>query len=293
MLAQRPTQQRAPLSELGVDRGHELPVGVQLAWKLRGMIARGRLGSGERLPSVRGLAEAAGVNVNTARSVYGQLESEGLIASRQGLGTFVTERPAAAAELQRIATTAVAEAREAGLDPGVLAPAVYAEGAIEPASATEPPASVSSTHLPDVATESDQRGVRRELRRQIERLEAELAAYAREVPKPEPQHPLLAPKAHVAGVGELEAIRNGLLDQLAEARRRAEGKGRRERRARAHREEMARDPKGHKWEWVSNEEAGEPACGTWHVTPQYGPLGALMGWWRVKVSSGCPLAGAG
>jgi DNA-binding transcriptional MocR family regulator len=141
------------------------------------MIARGRLGSGERLPSVRGLAEAAGVNVNTARSVYGQLESEGLIASRQGLGTFVTERPAAAAELQRIATTAVAEAREAGLDPGVLAPAVYAEGAIEPASATEPPASVSSTHLPDVATESDQRGVRRELRRQIERLEAELAKH--------------------------------------------------------------------------------------------------------------------
>ena len=55
---------------------------------------------------------------------------------------------------------------------------------------------------------------------------------------------------------------------------------------------MAREPSEHKWQWVSNEDVGEPGCRTWRVTPRYGPVGALMGWWRVKVSSGCPLAGA-
>ena len=65
-------------------------------------------------------------------------------------------------------------------------------------------------------------------------------------------------------------------------------KGKRQRRARRHVEEMARRPEEHKWQWVSNEETGDPGCKTWHVTPRYGPVGALMGWWRVKVSSGCP-----
>jgi DNA-binding transcriptional regulator YhcF (GntR family) len=273
-------QRATPSLGLTVDREGELPLGVQLAWRLRAMIASGRLGAGERLPSVRELSEQAGVHVNTVRSVYRLLEGDGLIASRQGRGTFVSEQPPTSDELQRIASTAVQEALEAGLDPRELAPAVYA--AVDP----------NRTSLPDL-TEGDQRVLRGELRRQIGHLEAELAGHARDLPLPEPQHPLLAPKAHVADVAELEAIRDRLLEQLAAARARASRGGRREERARAQREAMARDPEGHKWQWVSNEATGEPACGAWRVTPQHGPLGALMGWWRVKVSSGCPLAGPG
>jgi|SRR5215211_8931956 len=73
-----------------VARDGELPVGTQLVWKLRSLIESGALEPGDRLPGVRTLAEAAGVNVNTARAVYGRLERAGLIRSEQGRGTFVT-----------------------------------------------------------------------------------------------------------------------------------------------------------------------------------------------------------
>jgi hypothetical protein len=31
-------------------------------------------------------------------------------------------------------------------------------------------------------------------------------------------------------------------------------------------------------------------CGVWQVRPRLGLIGMLMGWWQVKLSSGCPLA---
>jgi DNA-binding transcriptional regulator YhcF (GntR family) len=74
---------------LSVDRGAEVPLGTQLAWQLRDLIEAGSLRPGEQLPSVREMASAAGVNVNTVRSVYGRLENEGLVSSEQGRGTFV------------------------------------------------------------------------------------------------------------------------------------------------------------------------------------------------------------
>jgi DNA-binding transcriptional regulator YhcF (GntR family) len=79
--------------ELGlwVDRESEVPVGTQLAWRLRALVQEGTLGPGDRLPSVRDLAITAGVNINTVRAVYARLEREGLIRSEQGRGTFVTE----------------------------------------------------------------------------------------------------------------------------------------------------------------------------------------------------------
>src|SRR5918996_5067189 len=75
--------------DLSIDRGAELPLGAQLAARIRAGVRERRLGPGDRLPSVRDLAEAAGVNVNTVRAVYARLESEGLVRSEQGRGTFV------------------------------------------------------------------------------------------------------------------------------------------------------------------------------------------------------------
>ena len=74
---------------LSVDRGGEVPVGTQLAWRLRELVSTGRLRPGDRMPSVRELAVEVGVNVNTVRSVYGRLENDGLVRSEQGRGTFV------------------------------------------------------------------------------------------------------------------------------------------------------------------------------------------------------------
>src|SRR5688500_11142163 len=88
--------------DLRIDRDGDLPLGVQLAGRIRAAIESGRLGSGDRLPSVRELADAAGVNVNTARAVYARLESEGVARSEHGRGTFVaTGRPAGEAAVRR------------------------------------------------------------------------------------------------------------------------------------------------------------------------------------------------
>jgi GntR family transcriptional regulator len=80
--------------DLTVDRDSELPLGAQLASQIRTALRGGALGAGDRLPSVRELADAAGVNVNTVRAVYARLENEGLVRSEQGRGTFVSGMPA-------------------------------------------------------------------------------------------------------------------------------------------------------------------------------------------------------
>jgi GntR family transcriptional regulator len=76
---------------LHVNRDGDVPVGTQLAWQIQALITGGRLQPGERLPSVRRLAEVAGVNVNTVRSVYERLEGEGFVNTHHGRGTFVAE----------------------------------------------------------------------------------------------------------------------------------------------------------------------------------------------------------
>jgi GntR family transcriptional regulator len=72
-----------------VDRTSGVPLSTQLAAQIRTEVAEGRLGTGDRLPSVRELAETAGVNVNTVRAVYARLETEGVVRSEHGRGTFV------------------------------------------------------------------------------------------------------------------------------------------------------------------------------------------------------------
>jgi DNA-binding transcriptional regulator YhcF (GntR family) len=82
--------------DLSVDRGTGIPLGEQLAGRIRKAVEDGTLVLGDRLPSVRELADTAGVNVNTVRAVYARLESEGRVSSEQGRGTFVTARIPAA-----------------------------------------------------------------------------------------------------------------------------------------------------------------------------------------------------
>ena len=48
------------------------------------------------------------------------------------------------------------------------------------------------------------------------------------------------------------------------------------------------DPRAYKGATVTNSELGLPGCTRYAVLPRLGPVGLLTGWWRVKVSSGCP-----
>src|SRR5687767_5184227 len=80
----------SPRLDLSVDRASDTPLGTQLAGRIRAATRQRRLQPGDRLPSVRELAAAVGVNVNTVRAVYARLESEGLVRSEHGRGTFVS-----------------------------------------------------------------------------------------------------------------------------------------------------------------------------------------------------------
>jgi DNA-binding transcriptional regulator YhcF (GntR family) len=203
-----------------LDPDDELPLGLQLSWRLWALIRTGELGAGERLPSFRRLAEWAGVNVGTVRAVYEALEEEGFVVSRHGQGTFVGDGVEATPELEAIASEAMERAREAGLslrDVGIVAMAC----AGLPAELSE-----EAEELPDPDTESEAIEVRHELRRQIARLEAELASYTAHLGADLPTAPRRA-VAHVAGVEELEQTRDTLIAQLAAAQRESQQEVRR------------------------------------------------------------------
>ena len=86
-----------------------MPLGAQLADRIRAAVQNGTLTTGDRLPSVRELADVAGVNVNTARAVYARLESEGLVSSEQGRGTFVAAGSAGGVATRRELHRQIAE----------------------------------------------------------------------------------------------------------------------------------------------------------------------------------------
>jgi len=65
------------------------PIYVQIGENVRRLIAREDLRPGDKLPSARELAQVLGVNPNTVVHAYSRLESEGVIETRRGLGTFV------------------------------------------------------------------------------------------------------------------------------------------------------------------------------------------------------------
>jgi hypothetical protein len=138
----------------------------------------------------------------------------------------------------------------------------------------------------------DERAARRTLLDQIARIEDELAQlfcsiWPRKgfnVGVPGRSGPRLLTLA------ELEELRDDLAAAAQHARRALSDRTYREEQYRQLIEEMMLDPAAYKWVRVRNEDIGEPGCKNWHVRPRLGPIGMLMGWWRVVISSGCPLA---
>ncbi|ANS76843.1 GntR family transcriptional regulator [Paenibacillus yonginensis] len=65
------------------------PLYHQIETQLRSMIVGGQLGEGTLLPSIRELAASLNCSAITVRRVYQDLESEGLLRTKQGTGTFV------------------------------------------------------------------------------------------------------------------------------------------------------------------------------------------------------------
>jgi hypothetical protein len=137
------------------------------------------------------------------------------------------------------------------------------------------------------AAVADERAARRDLCDQIARLERELAQrLADGFPRREPARGGVRSASAQAGprllgLGQLERIRDELAGRVA-ALRDHEGE--------ALLAAMRAHPERHPYVQVTSAQLGLPGCRSWQVRPRLGPLGRLMGWWRVTVSSGCPLA---
>ena len=104
--------------KLSINTASRTPIYQQIVQQIRQAIAHGNLASETRLPSVRELARELVVNPNTIARAYGELEREGLVVSRQGLGVF-------AATSQPELTRAARERRLRELVDGMLVEAVH------------------------------------------------------------------------------------------------------------------------------------------------------------------------
>lgn len=156
------------------------------------------------------------------------------------------------------------------------------------------PALLRQDELSGFGVAVDERQARLQLRRQIGRLEAELATlFGEAFGHTEVPHRVgaIVTRPRVVDLGALEVIRDGLADRVAEARAALVERDRVENENRELVERMLAAPQDFKWVRVSRQDLGLPGCGHWHSRPRLGPIGMLMGWWQVKISSGCPLSG--
>jgi GntR family transcriptional regulator len=100
-----------------------MPIYAQLERAIRLAIATAQLDVGDRLPTVRQLAVDLRINANTVAKVYGELERDGVLETRRGVGTFVAENnhtaESKAERLQHLTTLGdrfLAEARTLGFN---------------------------------------------------------------------------------------------------------------------------------------------------------------------------------
>ena len=93
----------------------------QIVQQVRQALRLGLLREGDQLPTVKEVVASLAINPNTVLKAYRELEHEGLVGPRPGVGTFVTrtlsdESLAAHAPLRRELQRWLAKARRAGLD---------------------------------------------------------------------------------------------------------------------------------------------------------------------------------
>jgi hypothetical protein len=147
---------------------------------------------------------------------------------------------------------------------------------------------VRTVALPEV----DERSARRTLREQIARLDSELSAACLDacprIDAGPPLRSLAGPR--ILSLGELERVRDELASRLSSIDAAVAAQAEQQAASRELLHDMLADPPAHKWTRISNAQLGEPGCKHYHVRPRMGPIGLLMSWWRVKISSGCPLA---
>jgi GntR family transcriptional regulator len=107
-----------------VDPKDPTPLYAQLDRAIRVAIATGKMKPGERLPTVRQLAVDLRINANTVARVYLLLEREGIVETKRGVGTFIsdavpaqTHAPHRERQLQSVIDRFLTEAATLGYTP--------------------------------------------------------------------------------------------------------------------------------------------------------------------------------
>lgn len=147
-----------------------------------------------------------------------------------------------------------------------------------------------TTEMP-ASTARDERSARRTLQGQIDRLERELASlFASAWPRKgiDWTVPMGSRGPRLLDLGELEVLRDTMVERVAAARRELCAREQLEEVNRRRIEGMLSDPRSHRWVRVRSADIGEHGCRNWHVLPRWGLIGMMADWWHVKISSGCP-----
>ena len=96
-----------------------VPIYVQLRDQILALIGRGVLKPGSQLPTMRQVAVALRIDLNTVQRAYAELERDGVLSKLRGVGTFVTEAPPpprnSRKQIQDFAFRVAGEARGAGI----------------------------------------------------------------------------------------------------------------------------------------------------------------------------------
>src|SRR5436190_7652896 len=98
-----------------------VPTYLQLVQQVRQAVRLGLLHPGDQLPTVKEVVSSLAINPNTVLRAYRELDLEGIVEGRRGVGTFVREQPPplSADEVKRLRADLkrwAADARAAGLD---------------------------------------------------------------------------------------------------------------------------------------------------------------------------------
>lgn len=105
-----------------------VPIYVQLREQIAAAVGSGGLSPGDRLPTMRQIAVALSIDLNTVQRAYAELEREGILTAVRGRGSFVAEAPPRArnrhGEVEALAAKVAAQARTQGIALGDLVDAL-------------------------------------------------------------------------------------------------------------------------------------------------------------------------
>ena len=106
--------------EFHLDAHSGVPTYLQLVHQVRHAVRLGILRPGDQLPTVKEVVGSLAINPNTVLKAYRELDREGLVEGRRGVGTFVSDElpspPDGVRDLRAALQRWIARARAAGLD---------------------------------------------------------------------------------------------------------------------------------------------------------------------------------